>query len=113
VTCGHGVGTGAAQEGARSGGEATGGRARGRGRATQGRRGQPPTHTRRPSYCIIAVRYAEFTPRPVNQAGAHGEEAGRRLANGGARQRRRRGKMHKRRAYRVSGLLWNDGIMRL
>jgi len=30
----------------------------------------------------ISVRYAEFTPRPVNQAGAEGEEAGRRLANG-------------------------------
>jgi len=30
-------------------------------------------------------------PRPVNQAGAQGEEAGRRLANGGAQQRRRRG----------------------
>ena len=54
---------------------------------------------------IDTVRYAEFTPRPVNQAGAQGEEAGRRLANGGARQRRRRGKMHMRRAYRVSGLL--------
>jgi len=39
------------------------------------------------------VRYAEFTPRPVNQAGAQGEVAGRRVANGGARQRRRRGKM--------------------
>ena len=33
----------------------------------------------------VYVRYAEFTPRPVNQAGAQGEEAGRRLANGGAR----------------------------
>jgi len=57
------------------------------------------------------VRYAEFTPRPVNQAGAQGEEAGRRLANGSARQRRRRGKMHKRRAYRVAGSLCDDGIM--
>ena len=54
---------------------------------------------------IAFVRYTEFTPRPVNQAGAQGEVAGRRVANGGARQRRRRGKMHKRRAYRVSGLL--------
>jgi len=27
----------------------------------------------------------EFTPRPVNQAGAQGEEAGRRIANGGER----------------------------
>ena len=54
---------------------------------------------------MSVVRYAEFTPRPVNQAGAQGEEAGRRLANGGARQRRRRGKMHMRRAYRVAGLL--------
>ena len=44
--------------------------------------------------CKHGVRYAEFTPRPVNQAGSQGEEAGRRLANGGARQRRRRGKMH-------------------
>ena len=52
---------------------------------------------------VGVVRYAEFTPRPVNQTGAQGEEAGRRLANGGAQQRRRRGKMHKRRAYRVSG----------
>jgi len=58
------------------------------------------------------VRYAEFTPRPVNQAGAQGE-AVREIANGAARQRRRRGKMHKRRAYRVAGLLWNYGIMRL
>jgi len=39
------------------------------------------------------VRYAEFMPRPVNQAGAQGEEAGREIANGGARRRRRRGKM--------------------
>jgi len=31
------------------------------------------------------VRYAEFTPRPVNQAGAQGEEAVREIANGGAR----------------------------
>jgi len=38
-----------------------------------------------------------FTPRPVNQAGAQGEEAGKGIANGGARQRRRRGEMHKRR----------------
>jgi len=36
----------------------------------------------------------DFTPRPVNQAGAQGEEAGRGIANGGARQRRKRGKMH-------------------
>ena len=57
---------------------------------------------------MFIVRYAEFTPRPVNQAGAQGQEAGRRLANGGARQRRRRGKMHKRRAYRVAGLLCDD-----
>ena len=41
--------------------------------------------------CDQPVRYAEFTPRPVNQAGAQGEEAGMRLANGGAQQRRRRG----------------------
>ena len=59
------------------------------------------------------VRYAEFTPRPVNQAGAQGEEAGRRIANGGARQRRRRGKMHKQslNAYRVAGGLWDYEIM--
>ena len=63
--------------------------------------------------CYHAVRYAEFTPRPVNQAGAQSEEAGRRLANGGARQRRRRGKMHMRRAYRVAGLLGDEGIVRL
>ena len=60
---------------------------------------------------IGSVRYAEFTPRPVNQAGAQGQEAGMRLANGGARQRRRRGKMHKRRAYRVAGLLCDDGMI--
>ena len=59
---------------------------------------------------VHTVRYAEFTPRPVNQAGAQGQEAGRRLANGGARQRRRRGKMHKRRAYRVTGLLGDEEI---
>jgi len=52
-----------------------------------------------------SVRYAEFKPRPVNQAGAQDEEAVREIANGGARQRRRRGKMHKRRAYRVAGSL--------
>jgi len=62
---------------------------------------------------MMIVRYAEFTPRPVSQAGAQGEGAVREIANGGARQRGRRGKMHKRRAYRVAGLLWNDGIMRL
>jgi len=62
----------------------------------------------------LGVRYAGFTPRSVNQAGAQGEEAGREIANGGARQRRRRGKMHKRRAYRVVGLLWDyyERIMR-
>jgi len=54
---------------------------------------------------------AEFTPRPVSQAGAQGEGAVREIANGGARQQRRRGKMHKRRAYRVSVLLGDDGIM--
>jgi len=32
-----------------------------------------------------------FTPRPVNQTGAQGEEAGKGIANGGTRQRRRRG----------------------
>jgi len=46
-----------------------------------------------------------FTPRPVNQAGAQGEEAGKGIANGGARQRRRRGEMHSDGAYRVAGLL--------
>jgi len=64
-------------------------------------------------FIIIIVRYAEFTPRPVSQAGAQGEGAVREIANGGAQQQGRRGKMHKRRAYRVYGLLWNDGIMRL
>ena len=43
-----------------------------------------------PCYFLASARYAEFTPRPVNQAGAQGEVAGRRVANGGARQRRRR-----------------------
>jgi len=46
-----------------------------------------------------------FAPKPVNQAGAQGKEAGKGIANGGAQQRRRRGKMHKRRAYRVAGSL--------
>jgi len=45
-----------------------------------------------------------FTPRPVNQAGAQGEEAGKGIANGGARERRRRVKMHIG-AYRVAGSL--------
>jgi len=31
-----------------------------------------------PCYFLASVRYAEFTPRPVNQAGAQGEVAGRR-----------------------------------
>jgi len=53
----------------------------------------------------------DFTPRPVNQAGDQGKEAGREIANGGARQRIRRGEMHKRRAYRVAGLLWDYEIM--
>ena len=57
------------------------------------------------SRCFRGVRYAGFTPRPVSQAGAQGEEAGREIANGGARQRRMRAKMHKRRAYRVAALL--------
>jgi len=34
-----------------------------------------------------------FTPRPVNQKEAQGEEAGRGIASGGAPQRRRRGEM--------------------
>jgi len=42
-----------------------------------------------------------FTPKPVNQAGLR--EAGKGIANGGARQRRR-GKMHIG-AYRVAGSL--------
>jgi len=46
-----------------------------------------------------------FTPRPVNQAGAQGEEAGKGIANGGARQRRRRGKIHSDGAHRVAGSL--------
>ena len=65
------------------------------------------------SRCFRGVRYAGFTPRPVNQAGAQGEEAGREIANGGARQRRRWGKMHKRSAYRVAGSLWNDKCKKL
>jgi len=35
-----------------------------------------------------------YTQRPVNQKQAQGEEAGRGIANGGARHRRRRGEMH-------------------
>jgi len=35
-----------------------------------------------------------FTPRHVNQKGAQGEEAGKGMANGSARQRRRRGEMY-------------------
>jgi len=46
-----------------------------------------------------------FTTRPVNQAGAQGEEAGSGIANGGARQRRSRGEMHSEGAYRVARLL--------
>jgi len=46
-----------------------------------------------------------FTPRPVNQAGTQGEEAGKGIANGGARQRSRRGEMHSDGAYRVAGSL--------
>jgi len=52
-----------------------------------------------------------FTPRPVNQAGAQGEEAAKGIANGGARQRRRRGKMHSDGAYRVAGSLGEDEMM--
>jgi len=44
-----------------------------------------------------------FTPRPVNQAGAQGEEASRGITNGSARQRRRRGEMYSDCAYRVDG----------
>jgi len=51
-----------------------------------------------------------FTPRPVNQAGAQGEEAGRRIANGSAQQRRRRGRMH---SDVHTELLDHYGIMRL
>jgi len=49
-----------------------------------------------------------FTPRPVNQTGAQGEEARRSIANGGARQRRRPGELHSDSAYRVAG---SDEIM--
>jgi len=48
-----------------------------------------------------------FTPRPVNQKGAQGEEASRGMTNGSARQRRRRGEMYSDSAYRVA-----EGIMR-
>jgi len=44
-----------------------------------------------------------FTPRPVNQAGVQGKEASGEIANGGARQRRRRGEMYSESAYRVAG----------
>jgi len=47
----------------------------------------------------------DFTPRPVNQVGAQGKEAGKGIANGGTLQRRSRGEMHMRRAYRVAGSL--------
>jgi len=49
-----------------------------------------------------------FTPRPVNQKGAQGEEAGRGIANGGARQRRRRGEMYSDSAYRVAEDIMRD-----
>jgi len=52
-----------------------------------------------------------YTQRPVNQKQAQGEEAGREIANGGARQRRRRGEMHSDSAYRVAGLLDYDIMM--
>ena len=52
-----------------------------------------------------------YTQRPVNQKQAQGEEAGRRIANGGARHRRRRGEMHSDSAYRVAGLLDYDIMM--
>jgi len=44
-----------------------------------------------------------FTPRPVNQKGAQGEEAGRGITNDSARQRRRRGEMYSDCANRVDG----------
>jgi len=44
-----------------------------------------------------------FTPGTVNQKEARGEKASRGIANGGARQRRRRGEMHSDSAYRVAG----------
>ena len=44
-----------------------------------------------------------FTPRPVNQKGAEGEEASRGITNGSTRQRRRRGEMYSDSAYRVAG----------
>jgi len=43
-----------------------------------------------------------FTPRHVNQKGAQGEEAGKGMANGSARQRRRRGEMYADSACRVA-----------
>jgi len=43
-----------------------------------------------------------FTPRPVNQKAAQGEEPSRGITNGSARQRRRRGEMYSDSALRVA-----------
>ena len=43
-----------------------------------------------------------FTPRPVNQKAAQGEEFSRGITNGSARQRRRRGEMYSDSALRVA-----------
>ena len=60
-------------------------------------------HTQRHVY-----RKHGFTPKPVNQKEAQGEEAGRGIANGSARQRRRRGEMYSDSAYRVAEEMRND-----
>ena len=60
-------------------------------------------HTQRHVY-----RKHGFTPKPVNQKEAQGEEAGRGIANGSARQRRRRGEMYSDSAYRVAEETRND-----
>jgi len=44
-----------------------------------------------------------FTPRPVNQKEAQGEEAGRGITNDSAWQRKRRGEMYSDSANRVDG----------
>jgi len=43
-----------------------------------------------------------FTPRPVSQKAAQGEEASRGITNNSARQRRRRGEMSRDSALRVA-----------
>jgi len=51
---------------------------------------------------IMLLHSCNVTPRPVNQKAVQGDEAGRRITNGSARQRRRRGEMYSDSARRVA-----------